>query len=117
MYAIKIKRVYEPPLDDDGFRVLVDRLWPRGISKVSAAINEWNKEVAPSNELRKWFDHVPERFEAFKTKYIEELNHKKDQINHLKSLAENQPLTLVYSAKDEKHNQAVVLQLVLNQKQ
>lgn len=117
MYAIKIKRVYEPPLDDDGFRVLVDRLWPRGISKVSAAINEWNKEVAPSNELRKWFDHVPERFEAFKTKYIEELNHQKDQINHLKSLAENQPLTLVYSAKDEKHNQAVVLQLVLNQKQ
>ena len=110
----KIKRAYQDPEDDDGFRVLVDRLWPRGVSKINAKIDLWMKEIAPSNELRKWFGHDPERWDEFKNKYLLELNDKKELIKQLKSIGKiNQTVTLVYSAKDEAHNNAVVVMELL----
>ncbi|HRO09112.1 MAG TPA: DUF488 domain-containing protein [Saprospiraceae bacterium] len=111
---MKIKRIYEPVSPEDGYRILVDRIWPRGISKEMAALDEWDKDIAPSNELRKWFNHIPERFEAFKQKYITELTKSKDRLNRLRSIAKKQNLTLLYSAKDIEHNQAVVLMEILN---
>lgn len=110
MADIRIKRVYEPATPADGYRVLVDRLWPRGVSKENAHLGEWLKEVGPSDELRKWFNHDPAKYAEFKTRYERELagNLAFDQ---LKTLAgEHSVLTLVYSAHDETHNQAVVLQ-------
>ncbi len=112
--SMKIKRIYEPVSPEDGYRILVDRIWPRGISKEMAALDEWDKDIAPSNELRKWFNHIPERFEAFKQKYITELTKSKDRLNRLRSIAKKQNLTLLYSAKDIEHNQAVVLMEILN---
>ncbi len=112
--SMKIKRIYEPVSPEDGYRILVDRIWPRGISKEMAALDEWDKDIAPSNELRKWFNHIPERFEAFKQKYITELTESKDRLNRLRSIAKKQNLTLLYSAKDIEHNQAVVLMEILN---
>ncbi len=110
----KIKRAYQDPEDDDGFRVLVDRLWPRGVSKINAKIDLWMKEIAPSNELRKWFGHDPERWDEFKNKYLLELNDKKELIKQLKNIGKiNQTVTLVYSAKDEAHNNAVVVMELL----
>lgn len=109
---IKIKRAYEAVADDDGYRVLVDRIWPRGISKEKAAINEWLKEVAPSNELRKWFNHEPEKYTEFSERYLRELTDDKHQaaFNHLKQItSENSSVTLIYGAKDKEHNQAIVL--------
>ncbi|MGG5316672.1 DUF488 domain-containing protein [Enterococcus sp. AZ072] len=115
---IKIKRAYEAASADDGYRVLVDRIWPRGISKEKAAINEWLKEVAPSNELRKWFDHDPAKFSEFSEGYLEELKDVDHQaaFERLSQLTkEYDPLTLVYGAKDQEHNQAVVLKERLEQ--
>lgn len=110
---MRIKRVYEPADSGDGCRVLVDRLWPRGVAKADAAIELWLKEVGPSTELRQWFGHEPERFDEFSRRYREELKHN-PALAELRSLAaEHEVLTLVYSAKDEQHNQAVVLCLVL----
>lgn len=83
MGKIKIKRIYEQSSADDGYRVLVDRLWPRGVSKKDANLDEWNKEIAPSTELRKWFDHKEERFDEFACRYREELNEKEDSLNKL----------------------------------
>ncbi|GMV53809.1 MAG: DUF488 domain-containing protein [Chlorobi bacterium] len=114
---MRIKRVYEKPERLDGYRVLVDRVWPRGISKEDAAVDEWLKDVAPSTELRKWFGHVPERFHEFEKRYRKELMQKGDLLQHLKDVSRKQTLTLVYSAKDEVHNQAVVLQKVLREYQ
>lgn len=113
---IKIKRAYENPADDDGIRVLVDRLWPRGISKEKLKVDYWLKEVAPSNELRKWFHHESGKFEDFKIKYKKELQ--PNQLQQLIELKEGpgEVLTLVYGAKDEKANQAVVLKEILEQK-
>ena len=106
---VKIKRAYEPPSPHDGTRVLVDRLWPRGVKKADAGIAQWMKEIAPSNELRKWFAHDPERWEEFRRRYKVELTSKRDLVGQLRDLARKGPLTLVYSAHDEAHNRAVVL--------
>jgi uncharacterized protein YeaO (DUF488 family) len=111
---ILIKRVYEPKTADDGYRVLVDRLWPRGLSKDKAGADLWMKEIGPSNELRKWFSHDPAKWSEFKTKYIKELKDKPDLIAQLKDLEKkHNKLTLLYSAHDEEHNQAVVIAGVL----
>ncbi len=109
LIPMKIKRIYENPEKTDGYRVLVDRLWPRGISKEDAAIKEWNKAVAPSTELRKWFAHEPARFTEFKKLYRQELKNQTGELKRLKAIADQQNLTLLYSAKDPLCNQAVVL--------
>ncbi len=107
--TIHIKRAYEAPSPDDGARILVDRLWPRGLKKTDAAISQWMKDVAPSAELRKWFRHDPKRWEEFRHRYERELEAKNELLRELKDLAKQGPVTLVYSAHDEEHNQAVVL--------
>ena len=108
---IKIKRVYEPFSDQDGFRILVDRLWPRGLSKESTKIDMWLKEVAPSDILRKRFSHDPKKWQEFKNKYKKELDEKKDTIAKLKTIEkEKKKITFLYAAKDIEHNNAVVLQ-------
>ena len=107
---IKIKRVYEKTAKEDGWRVLVDRLWPRGIKKELAHVELWMKDVAPSDALRKWFGHEPDKWNEFRKRYRAELEKKKDLVAELKKLEkEHGTLTLVFSAKDESHNQAVVL--------
>lgn len=113
MRPIAIKRVYEPPSPDDGVRVLVDRVWPRGMSKDAAAVDRWMKEIAPTTALRKWFGHAPERWDEFARRYREELAAHAAELGELHGLAANGRLTLVYGARDEAHNQAVVLRDVL----
>ncbi|HZK07166.1 MAG TPA: DUF488 domain-containing protein [Bacteroidales bacterium] len=113
MKEIKLKRIYDDPSADDGYRVLVDRLWPRGVSKEVAKLDEWDKELAPSTELRKWFDHKEERFDEFARRYREELKDKKEALDNLREKAKNKTLCLLYAAKDHKINQAVVLKEVL----
>jgi uncharacterized protein YeaO (DUF488 family) len=110
---IAIKRVYEAPEKADGFRVLVDRVWPRGVSKEKAAVDLWMKEIGPSADLRKWFGHRPERWDEFRKRYRDELKDKRDLLDELRAHAGKGRLTLVYSAKDEAHNQAVVIREVL----
>lgn len=110
---VQIKRIYEDPSPEDGARVLVDRLWPRGVSKEEAALDRWMKEVAPSDELRRWFDHDPEKWEAFREKYAAELEEKDEQLRFLRSEAEEGTLTLLYAARDVEHNHALVLRDVL----
>ncbi|HEV7139447.1 MAG TPA: DUF488 domain-containing protein [Steroidobacteraceae bacterium] len=112
-FHVQIKRAYETSSPDDGTRVLVDRLWPRGVKKTDAHISEWMKEVAPSSELRKWFGHDPARWQDFRRRYKAELAGKKDLLHKLRELAGRGRLTLVYSAHDEAHNQAVVLREML----
>ncbi len=113
---ISIKRVYEPPAKGDGFRVLVDRLWPRGVSKEKAGIGLWMKEIGPSDALRKWFGHDPARWDEFRTRYGKELDGKGDLVAALTAKAGKGRLTLVYGAKDTEHNQAVVLKEYLEKK-
>jgi uncharacterized protein YeaO (DUF488 family) len=114
---IRIARVYEPPGKRDGWRVLVDRLWPRGLRKDAARVDEWMKEIAPSNALRKWFGHKPERWFEFQKRYRAELSAKKTAIESLHSWEqEHRTVTLLFGAKDEEHNQAVVLRDVLQAK-
>jgi uncharacterized protein YeaO (DUF488 family) len=110
---IKIKRVYEQPDKDDGVRILVDRLWPRGLTKEKAAVDLWLKEIAPSTELRKWFGHDPEKWSAFRGRYETELRHNDDLIKLLKQKAREGTVTLVYGARDQKHNEALVLKQFL----
>ncbi|MCZ2140769.1 MAG: DUF488 domain-containing protein [Bacteroidia bacterium] len=112
-YLLKTKRIYEAPERSDGYRILVDRLWPRGISKEKAAVDEWNKIIAPSPELRKFFSHKTDLFDTFKKLYIEELKTQKEELTRIKTLTANQNITLLFGAKDEQHNQAVVLLEVL----
>ncbi|MFA5924072.1 MAG: DUF488 domain-containing protein [Methylococcaceae bacterium] len=109
-YRFRIKRVYELPDKHDGRRILVDRLWPRGLTKEKASIDLWLKDIAPSTELRKWFDHDPGRWEEFKERYLDELKGNSEQIQLLKQELDTGIVTLVYGAKDEEHNQAVVIQ-------
>jgi len=106
---LQVKRIYEDYAESDGYRILVDRLWPRGISKEQAHIDEWVKEIAPSNELREWFNHDPARFAEFKTKYKHELQEKSNLLADIKKRAQHHRVTLLYGAKDETHNQAQVL--------
>ncbi|MBX2983857.1 MAG: DUF488 domain-containing protein [Flavobacteriales bacterium] len=113
---IHIKRIYEEPAKDDGYRLLVDRLWPRGMKKEDAHIDEWDKEIGPSTELRKWFGHEPPKYPEFKKRYTKELQAMPDHLDHIKALARKHRVTLLYGAKDEEHNQAVVLREVLLEK-
>lgn len=111
--AILLKRVYEAPGPDDGFRVLVDRLWPRGVSKDSARIDLWLKDIAPSTSLRKWFDHDPAKWNEFSDRYLSELRHNADAAEQLMEQAHRGPVTLVYGAKDKEHTHALVLKAYL----
>lgn len=113
MKRIILKRVYDEKSANDGYRLLIDRIWPRGVSKEKANLDEWNKELAPSTELRKWFDHKEERFEEFVKRYKKELSEKKEELKRIQDLAKEHQICLLYGAKDEKHNQAVVLKEVL----
>jgi uncharacterized protein YeaO (DUF488 family) len=110
---IKLKRVYEKPSPEDGFRVLVERLWPRGLSKERAAVDLWLKDVAPSPDLRKWFGHDPARWEQFQERYRQELREKKDAVRLLKQKGKKGTVTLVYAARDEEHNGALALKRLL----
>jgi len=113
---VRIKRVYEPASRTDGTRILVDRLWPRGLKKTDAKIDEWLKEIAPSTELRKWFGHEAARWPEFRRRYKAETKQHPEELARLRSLAKKGPLTLVYSAHDETHNNAVVLRALISQR-
>lgn len=106
---INIKRIYEQPSQEDGIRILVDRLWPRGISKEKAAIDLWLKEIAPSTDLRKWFAHEPEKWNAFQQQYDLELQANTAAVSKIKEYLEKGHVTLLYAAKDELHNEAIVI--------
>lgn len=110
---IKTKRIYDDPSKDDGYRILIDRIWPRGVSKEDAKLDDWNKDIAPSDKLRKWFDHDPAKFDEFTKKYHKELDNKKEELTEIQKKAKEQTITLLYGAKDREHNQAIVLQNVL----
>jgi uncharacterized protein YeaO (DUF488 family) len=107
---IKIKRVYERPDEEDGTRILVDRLWPRGLTKAKASVDFWLKDIAPSTELRKWFGHDPSKWTEFKTRYRAELKKNGEQVARLKRQLKKGKVTLAYGAKDGEHNDAIVLQ-------
>ncbi len=110
---IKLKRAYEKPDPKDGVRILVDRLWPRGLTKAKAAIDLWSKEIAPSTELRKWFAHDPKKWKGFRGRYQTELKNHSDQLQAILSRAKKGIVTLIYGARDQEHNEAVVLKEVL----
>jgi len=110
---VRLKRAYEAPHAKDGRRILVDRLWPRGVTKLEADIDEWLKDLAPSTELRKWFGHDPGRWEEFRRRYAKEVRGHTELLAHLRKLARLGQVTLVYSAHDELHNDAIVLRDVL----
>ena len=97
---VKLKRAYDPPAADDGTRILIDRLWPRGVTKKRAAIDQWMKDISPSTELRKWFSHDPARWDEFRRRYAQEVRKHSDLLDQLRSLARHGPITLVYSAHD-----------------
>lgn len=106
---VQLKRAYEPPARSDGYRVLIDRLWPRGVSREDAKLDDWARELAPSSELRRWFGHEPARFEEFRRRYLDELADQQAKLRELRQLAREGTLTLVYGARDSEHNDAVVL--------
>jgi uncharacterized protein YeaO (DUF488 family) len=106
---VRTKRIYDPPEPGDGHRVLIDRVWPRGVSREKAKLDEWAKELAPSAELRKWFGHDPKRFAEFRTRYRAELRDQEEEIRRLRSVAQTGRLTIVYAARDREHSNAVVL--------
>ena len=114
---IKTKRIYESPAEEDGFRILVDRLWPRGVQKEKAKIDLWLKEIAPSDDLRKWFAHESQKWEEFKKKYVKELATKEGLLNEIRQIEkEKGTVTFLYSAKDTEHNNAVALKTILGKK-
>ncbi|TQD39017.1 DUF488 domain-containing protein [Haloflavibacter putidus] len=114
MKRIITKRVYDDAAQNDGYRVLVDKIWPRGVSKEEADLDEWNKDVAPSDDLRKWFDHKEERFDEFSKKYKKELkDNQKEELKRLKDVTKEHQLCLLFGAKDQEHHQAVVLKEIL----
>ncbi len=116
-FLIKTKRVYDPSHEEDGFRVLVDRLWPRGMSKEKARLDLWMKEIAPSNELRIWFSHEPDIWEDFKQKYVQELDAKQEMLSRIKQIEkEHGTVTLLYATKEPERNNAAVLKVVLEKK-
>ncbi len=106
---VRTKRVYDPPEADDGYRVLIDHIWPRGVARSRAKLDDWMRDLAPSTELRQWFNHDPARFKQFRTRYRKELREHKDQLDELRRRASAGRVTLIYAARDEKHNNAVVL--------
>lgn len=115
MKTINIKRVYDDKSKDDGYRVFIDRLWPRGVSKDEAHFDEWLKELAPSTELRKWFDHKPERFDEFSKRYKKEIQDHKEEIDKLRNIAKSQKITLLFAAKNAEMNNAVVIKEILEE--
>jgi uncharacterized protein YeaO (DUF488 family) len=114
--SLAIKRVYEPPSASDGMRVLVDRLWPRGLSKAKAKIDRWEKDLAPSDELRRWFGHETARWAEFRKRYRDELKSQADALRELRAAARRGRVTLLYAAHDEEHNNAVVLAELLKKR-
>ena len=114
--SVRLKRAYEPPSPSDGYRVLIDRLWPRGVARANARLDEWAQELAPSTELRRWFGHDPARFAEFRQRYLEELSAQEDKLSELRGRARETTLTLVYGARDTEHNDAVVLAELLGGK-
>lgn len=106
---IRLKRAYEPPEKSDGARLLVERLWPRGLTKEKAEIDEWFKDVAPSQTLRKWYGHDPKKWESFRRRYLGELRGNPDEVGRLRARVKEGPVTFVYAAKDERRNSALVL--------
>ena len=106
---VKLKRAYERPAARDGTRILIDRLWPRGVKKADAAIDQWAKDIAPSTALRKWFGHDPARWQEFRSRYAVEIDEHPEELDRLRALAKQGPITLVFSAHDEVHNDAVAL--------
>lgn len=110
---LRLKRAYAAPAPEDGRRILVDRLWPRGVSKARAALDDWMKDLAPSPELRRWFGHDPARWEEFRRRYQRELEDQGARLGQLRDMARAGPVTLVFAARDEAHNEAVVLREVL----
>ena len=115
-FPVRVKRAYEAPTATDGVRVLVDRLWPRGLGKTKLAVDCWLKDVAPSAELRRWYGHRPERWRSFAAKYREELSRRNDLLNLLDELRRRSPVTLLYGARDTDRNNAVVLRDVLEER-
>jgi uncharacterized protein YeaO (DUF488 family) len=111
--AVKIKRIYDPAAKSDGYRVLVDRLWPRGIKREHAEIDDWARELAPSQELRHWFGHDPKRFDEFRRRYVEELHDHEEKLQALRQRARKGTVTLLFAARDTEHNNAAVLAEVL----
>ena len=111
---IQIKRVYEKPSDEDGMRILVDRLWPRGLTKEKAGVDLWLKDIAPSTELRKWFAHDPKKWSEFRKRYLQELKANYEQVSILKERLKNGAVTLVYGARDQENNEAHVLEELFN---
>ena len=110
---VRVKRVYERAERSDGYRILIDRLWPRGISHDRAKLDAWEKDLAPSAELRTWFGHRPDRFEEFRRRYLEELRQQRPRLSELRRRARHGTVTLVFAAKDTEHNDAVVLREVI----
>lgn len=110
---VRLKRAYEPARASDGYRVLIDRLWPRGVSREDVRLDEWARELAPSTELRRWFGHDPARFDEFRHRYAEEISLHGAKLNELRRRAREGTLTLVYGARDTAHNDAVVLAEIL----
>jgi len=106
---IRLKRIYVKPESDDGFRILVERLWPRGLSKEKAKVDLWLKEVAPSAELRKWFNHDPEKWEEFRARYFLELEHKTEILKTILDISAKRNITFVYASKEEQYNNARAL--------
>jgi uncharacterized protein YeaO (DUF488 family) len=113
--SIRVKRVYDKPATADGRRILVDRLWPRGLKKTEARVDEWLKELAPSSELRKWFGHDPARWQEFKKRYAAELDDERERIKELAQEARKHTVTLLFAAKDTEHNNAAALKEHLQQ--
>jgi len=113
---VRTKRAYEPTSEEDGYRVLVERLWPRGVSRERARLDEWAKEISPSPELRRWYGHEPARFDEFRRRYLDELAGHEQKLEELRRRAESGPLTLVYAARDEERNSAVLLAEVLRRR-
>ena len=111
-----IRRAYDEPTHNDGYRVLVDRVWPRGVSKEDAQLDEWCKQIAPTTELRKWFGHDPERWDGFRSRYRAELGDRDDLVEALVERTRRQRVTLVFGAKDTEHNQAVVLAELIDER-
>ena len=111
--SIRTKHVYETAADEDGYRVLIDRLWPRGLSKEKARLDEWARDLAPSDELRRWFDHRPERFDRFRRRYTDELREQRDHISELRRRARSGTVTIVYAARDAEHSNAAVLAAII----
>ena len=111
---VKLKRIYEKYEKSDGYRILIDRLWPRGVSKEKAALDLWFKDIAPSTELRKWFGHDPEKWLAFREKYKAEIEANKEVFDEMKRIVKDKKeVTILYGARDEKHNEAVVIKSLL----